>query len=195
MFGRGARASAAIARATSSAPTASAPRIGGDVEAGHSARPFAAATSASIFASFEPRHGLAVDQRRGGKRAMPKAIDCLYRERAGPCASTISPCSSAKMRDQPLDARRLARFGAANLHHRRLDRGRAKIVVETDDADGFGFGDVERVGDQGDRLAVDVAEVALQIVEDGQHRAGLVAPRFDQAARPLGIPGRPLSVT
>ncbi len=92
----------------------------------------------------------------------------------------------AEMRDQALAAERLAGFGPAELERRPFDRRAAEIVVEADDAEDFRLGEVERLGDRGNRRVVDIAESFLQSVQDGQGGAGFRAHLRDHSAR-LGV--------
>ena len=66
----------------------------------------------------------------------------------------------------------------------------AEIVVEGDDAVHLGARQVQRLGDQRHRLAVDVAELLLDGVQDRQQRARHRLPGGNDAAGGLGIPGR-----
>ena len=97
--------------------------IGRDVEAGHSPRAPRRRDDRVDFGLVEPRHGLAVDQRRGGKRAVPEAIDRLYGSTPSSVAVDDEPMLLGQALDEPLDPRRLARLGAANFHHRRCRPG------------------------------------------------------------------------
>src|SRR5271154_5545679 len=75
-----------------------------------------------------------------------------------------------KMGNEVFASRGLTRFGPAQLQHPAINWRAAKIVVKTDDAQRLGFRDVERIGDERDCRVVDVAELNLQIVKNGQGR-------------------------
>ena len=68
-------------------------------------------------------------------------------------------------------AHRLAGFGAAEFDDAAPGGLVAKVVVETDHAVDFGAGEIERVGDDGDRVARNETELGLQRVQDRQERA------------------------
>ena len=84
----------------------------------------------------------------------------------------------------------LTGFGAAKLQHPAVNRRTAEIVVETDDAEGFGSRDVERVGDQRDGGVVDIAELLQQIVQDRQRRARQRPLAIDQRSGQINIKSR-----
>ena len=95
-----------------------------------------------------------------------------------------------KMRHKVLAAHRLARFGAAKLQDRPIDRRAAKIVVEGDDAMNLGPRQIERLRNEADGGVVDIAKVSLQGVQNRQHRAVERPMVFNDPARIIGVPGR-----
>ena len=174
-----ARVASAKARATFSAPSASAVEVRGDVDRASSAA--SPPASASRLSRVSRADRLAVEHRgrRGG--AMAEAIDRLDADTPPPsCASATRPWRSSRWAtrsSQPAAWQDSARqsFSTAPSSGRA-----AEIVIETDDADRLRLRDVERGGDQRDRGVVDVAEALLQIVQDRQHRARLVLARVDE---------------
>ena len=80
---------------------------------------------------------------------------------------------------EAVGAHRLARFGAAELHHVPAGRRAAEVVVEAHDAVHLGAGQVERGGDGGNRVGRHVAELVLDGVQDGQQGAGTMAILLD----------------
>src|SRR5271163_5010376 len=121
---------------------------------------------------------------------MAKAIDGLDAERSARRPIDLEAVGASEVGDKILAAERLTGFGAAEFENRAVGRLGSKIMIEADNADRLGLGDVERLGDEGDRGAVDVAETLLQIMQDRQHGSGFAAPSIDQRARLLITPGR-----
>ncbi len=65
----------------------------------------------------------------------------------------------------------------------------AKVVIETDDAVHFGVRNIQSGGDQRSGGGIDVSELFLQCMQDGQQSAGKVLQLPNPSLRPVRIPG------
>ena len=138
-------------------------------------------------------------RRRAAPRAKARSARGNRRSRSASAPSSVarrrsSPCSLGQ------DARRARSHARAPGTTRRgrasapapSTGARAEIVVEADDADGFGLGDVERLGDQRRPPRRRCSRTRFcKVVQDRQHRAGFTAPRLDQPARPRSSDPKP----
>ena len=65
----------------------------------------------------------------------------------------------------------------------------AKIVIETDDAVHFGMREIQRAGDQRRGRGIDISELFLQCMQNGQQSAGKVLQLANPSLGPVRIPG------
>src|SRR5690606_10572102 len=134
-----------------------------------------------------PMH-LAVQHRRRGTSTQAETVDrfqgyCSVQRRLVEIdAEQLAGCES-----ELVSAHCLAGLGATELQHMSA-RGRVpEVVVEGDHAMNLGSRQVEFVGNDRLDLFRDEAELALESVEDRQHRAFQMLHLADDGARAFGI--------
>ena len=133
----------------------------------------------------------AVEHRRRRGRTETEAIDRLEADRAiGRGVAERDPGLGLGVGGERVATGRLARLGAAELQDVPGRRSPPEVVVEGDDAVHFRAREVQDLGDEPDCLAVDVAELVLQRVQDRQERTRHRSPGSDDAARRLDVPWR-----
>ena len=126
----------------------------------------------------------------GDSAQFPRQNTCsTVRLPSGVVSPSLTPsrfstcCISAS---QPMDWHD---FRAANLQHM-LSRGRvAKVVIKTDDAMDFGVRNIQRASDQRRGGGIDISELFLQCMQDGQQSARQALQLPNPGLGPVRIPG------
>src|SRR4051794_40894796 len=123
---------------------------------------------------IEPPHQCSVDLRRWPQRAVAEAENLVERYRAvGRCLPEVDAEAGLRVLRQLAAPHRLARLGSTDPHRLAAPRRLMEILVERERAPHFGLRKVEGVGQHPDRIGRQVADLVLQVMEDGQQRSAL----------------------
>ena len=133
---------------------------------------------------------LAIDHDRGRKGAIAEAVDRLEGDLAiGGGGAVFDGEARPQTVEQRFAAHRLAGFGAADLEDMPARRRLAEVLIEVDDANDLGAGEVEGLGDDGDAARIDIAEFVEESVEDWEEGAGHVLVFANEMEGAGVIPG------
>ena len=132
-----------------------------------------------------------VKQGGGGKGAIAEAVNRFDVE-AGMVVLVVEldPVTELEVRNEILTAHGLTGFGAAKLQLPAVHRRAAEVVIKADHAKRLGARDVQRISDERNSAIIYVTKLLLQIMQDWQRGARLVALAINQRSRQIQIKGR-----